>query len=108
MPARQVRQSDAVMSAGTAPCQASMHAGPRAARVMAAAGPGLGKRMVEIGRENSSLSFLYFYSETEMETEKFRRENEISNSIDRKWYNSIGNMSVTVGNRYLEAEITIM
>ena len=34
------------------------------------------------------------------------RENEIGYSGYRKRYNSIGNMSIMVGNRYLEAGIT--
>ena len=38
-----------------------MHAGPRAARVMAAAGPGLGTKTVEIGRENSPIFRFYIF-----------------------------------------------
>ena len=64
------------------------------------------KRSGSVGKIAQPLPFLYFYSGTETKTEKLGRENEIGYSGYRKRYNSIGNMSITIGKRYLETGIT--
>ena len=62
--------------------------------------------MKTIGKIAQPLPFLYFYLGMETETGMLGRENETGYSGYRKRYNSIGNMSIMVGNRYLEAGIT--